>query len=107
MSSTEVLLSACQAEPDTLLAQTRARIALWERWLSPLPGASATGDDPGYDDDFQLMREEVNKLSGASTEQACEFAERLLTTTAKDIRMGRITAGRSCIRSGLGAGAAV
>lgn len=103
MSSTEALLSACRAEPDTLLAQTRARIALWERWLSP----SATGDDPGYDDDFQLMREEVNKLSGASTEQACEFAERLLTTTAKDIRMGRITAGRSCIRSGLGAGAAV
>jgi type VI secretion system protein VasJ len=38
------------------------------------PGVTAeqpTGDDPGYDDDFQLMREEVNKLSGANTDLIC------------------------------------
>lgn len=46
------------------------------RWLSP-----------GYGDDFQEMREEVNKLSGANTELICQLAEKLLTTTAKDIRV--------------------
>jgi type VI secretion system protein VasJ len=45
------------------------------------------GEDPGYDDDFQQMREEVNKLSGADTELICRLAEKLLTTTAKDIRV--------------------
>jgi type VI secretion system protein VasJ len=46
-----------------------------------------SGEDPGYDDDFQQMREEVNKLSGADTELICRLAEKLLTTTAKDIRV--------------------
>jgi type VI secretion system protein VasJ len=49
--------------------------------------ASPAGEDPGYDDDFQQMREEVNKLSGADTELICRLAEKLLTTTAKDIRV--------------------
>lgn len=87
MSSTEALLRACQAEPDALLQQTRARIASWDNWLAPLPGGGGTGDDPGYDDDFQAMREEVNKLSGANTARVCELAEKLLTTVAKDIRV--------------------
>lgn len=43
--------------------------------------------NPGYDDDFQLMREEVNKLSGADADLICTLAEKLLTTTTKDIRV--------------------
>lgn len=87
MSSLNVLLSACQAERETLLQQSGERIALWENWLLPVSGGSPAGEDPGYDDDFQQMREEVNKLSGADTELICQLAEKLLTSTAKDIRV--------------------
>jgi len=79
MSSLNSLLDTCQARQDTLLAQTRERVALWDNWLQAVPGVSGTGEDPGYDDDFQLMREEVNKLSGADTERICQLAEGLLT----------------------------
>ncbi|KGT95615.1 type VI secretion protein [Erwinia typographi] len=87
MPSLNSLLNACQAEQETLLQQTHQRIALWNNWLLPVPGASAVGEDPGYDDDFQQMREEVNKLSGADSELVCRLAEKLLTNTAKDIRV--------------------
>jgi type VI secretion system protein VasJ len=87
MSSLNSLLNACQAQQDTLLAETRERVALWDSWLLPVPGVSVVGEDPGYDDDFQQMREEVNKLSGADTERVCKLAEKLLTNTAKDIRV--------------------
>ncbi|MDQ9282943.1 type VI secretion system protein TssA [Escherichia marmotae] len=87
MSTLNALLSACQTEQVTLLDATRKRVAQWNNWLLPLPGTSSVGDDPGYDDDFQQMREEVNKLSGADTELICHLAEKLLTTTAKDIRV--------------------
>lgn len=49
--------------------------------------AIARWRSPGYGDDFQEMREEVNKLSGANTELICQLAEKLLTMTAKDIRL--------------------
>ncbi|MBZ7672231.1 type VI secretion system ImpA family N-terminal domain-containing protein [Klebsiella grimontii] len=87
MSTLNALLSACQTEQASLLAATRERVAQWDNWLQPLSGSSPVGDDPGYDDDFQQMREEVNKLSGADTELICRLAEKLLTTTAKDIRV--------------------
>lgn len=87
MSSLNALLDACQMEPDVLLQQAHERIALWDKWLSPLPGDANVGEDPGYNDDFQQMREEVNKLSGIDTNLVCSLAEKLLTTTAKDIRV--------------------
>lgn len=87
MSTLNALLSACQSEETPLLAATLERVAQWEGWLQPLSEASPVGDDPGYDDDFQQMREEVNKLSGADTELICRLAEKLLTGTAKDIRV--------------------
>jgi hypothetical protein len=61
MSTLNALLSACQTE-QALLAATRERVAQWDSWLQPLSGSSPAGEDPGYDDDFQQMREEVNKL---------------------------------------------
>lgn len=45
------------------------------------------GEDPSYDDDFQQIREEVNKLSGADTDLICSLVEKLLSNTAKDIRV--------------------
>lgn len=87
MSSLNSLLSACHTEQAPLLAATHERVAQWASWLQPLSGSSPVGEDPGYDDDFQQMREEVNKLSGADTELVCKLAEKLLTTTAKDIRV--------------------
>ncbi|OKB64506.1 type VI secretion protein, partial [Serratia marcescens] len=83
MSTLNALPGACQAEQETLLAATRERVAQWDSWLQPLSGPTPVGEDPGYDDDFQQMREEVNKLSGADTELICRLAETLLTTTAK------------------------
>ena len=87
MASIHSLLSACQTDADTLTPQTQQRLALWENWLALISEDAPAGDDPGYDDDFQLMREEVNKLSGADTDQICQLAEKLLATTAKDIRV--------------------
>ncbi|HDX8803558.1 TPA: type VI secretion system protein TssA, partial [Klebsiella michiganensis] len=59
MSTLNALLSACQTEQESLLAATRERVAQWDSWLQPLSGPSPLGEDPGYDDDFQQMREEV------------------------------------------------
>lgn len=87
MNTLNALISACQTEQAPLLAATRERVAQWDNWLQPLSVSSPAGEDPGYDDDFQQMREEVNKLSGADTELICRLAEKLLTTTAKDIRV--------------------
>lgn len=87
MASIHTLRTACQAEPDTLCQQTQQRLSLWNNWLQPVSASSPTGCDPGYDDDFQLMREEVSKLSGTDTELVCHLAEKLLTTTTKDIRV--------------------
>jgi len=87
MSTLESLLGTCQTDREPLIAATRARVTQWDRWLQPVTAETPAGDDPGYDDDFQQMREEVNKLSGADTELICRLAEKLLTTTAKDIRI--------------------
>lgn len=87
MASLYSLLSACQADHDALVGQAQQSLLLWEKWLQPVSAEGATGDDPGYDDDFQQIREEVNKLSGADTELVCTLTEKLLTGTAKDIRI--------------------
>ncbi|WP_312777358.1 type VI secretion system protein TssA [Pseudescherichia sp.] len=87
MASVDSLLAACQLRADTQAQEAQSRLALWENWLKPIFDDNSTGDDPGYDDDFQQMREEVNKLSGADTALICQLAEKLLTTTSKDIRV--------------------
>ncbi|MEW9208415.1 type VI secretion system protein TssA [Citrobacter werkmanii] len=87
MASIDTLLAACQLETHTLASQAASRLALWDNWLLPVSDSNPTGDDPGYDDDFQQMREEVNRLSGADTDLICTLAEKLLTTTCKDIRV--------------------
>lgn len=87
MSILQNLVAACQADETQLRQQAQARTESWQPWLAPVSDASPAGEDPGYDDDFQRIREEVNKLSGIDTGLICTLAEKLLTTTAKDIRV--------------------
>ena len=64
-----------------------AEMAQWHSWLAPISERNPTGDDPAYNDDFQAMREEINKLSGLDAELLCERAEILLCGSVKDIRV--------------------
>ena len=61
--------------------------ALWQTWLLPVTTDSPHGRAPDSPDDFQLMRDELNKLSGADTALICQLAESLLLTQAKDVRI--------------------
>jgi len=83
------LVAACQADETLLRQQAQARTENWQPWLAPVSATCPAGEDPGYDDDFQRIREEVNKLSGIDTGLICTLAEKLLATTAKDTRVRR------------------
>ncbi|ULH11533.1 type VI secretion system protein TssA [Serratia marcescens] len=87
MATLNTLLTACQAERKPLVEQTQPRLALWNSWLLPVSEEAPCGDDPGYDDDFQQLREEMDRLSGIDPEQICHLCEKLLTTVTKDIRV--------------------
>ncbi len=48
----------CFSDRDaTAVAQEQA--ALWQSWLLPVTEDSPVGEDPGYHDDFLLMRDEM------------------------------------------------
>lgn len=90
--TTFTFLPGTAGTDETMLQQLRqkaetAAAALWSSWLHPVSADNETGDDPAYDDDFQLMREEINKLSGTDTELLCQLAEKLLCARSKDIRV--------------------
>ncbi|RRW69720.1 type VI secretion system protein TssA [Pantoea dispersa] len=90
MATAETLLTLCLPDADqrtALLAKSRESLSLWSPWLTLLPTGNGAGDDPTYDDDFQLMREEINKLSGTDTDALCRLAETILTDHARDIRV--------------------
>ena len=87
MSQLQNLVAACQADDGELIQQARRYVQEWQSWLLPLSAENPTGEDPGYDDDFQRIREEVNQLSGIDTGLICQLAERLLTQRCKDIRV--------------------
>ncbi|EKS1843696.1 type VI secretion system protein TssA [Cronobacter muytjensii] len=87
MASLQTVIEGCQASAEELAPQAQQRLALWEKWLQPIFDHNPTGDDPGYDDDFQQIREEVNKLSGADTTRVGALAEKVLMTAAKDLRV--------------------
>lgn len=85
MSILQNLVAASQLDESVLRQQavTSGAVAVW---LAPISDSQPTGSDPGYDDDFQRIREEVNKISGVDTELICQLAGQLLATT-KDIRI--------------------
>lgn len=84
--SLQGLISTCLDGQDAV-ALGKAQVSQWETWLAPISNASPAGEDPGYDDDFQHMREEVNKLSGADVERVIALAEQLLKQRCKDLRI--------------------
>jgi len=86
MSGLQQLLQACGMEEKTLLMQARSGGTDHERLLLPVSVDEPAGADPGYDDDFQRIREEVNKLSGVDTALICQLAEKSLTAAGKDLR---------------------
>lgn len=87
MSTLHNLVTVCQADETQQRQQAQTHAENWQPWLTPVSVARPTGEDPGYDDDFQRIREEVNKLSGIDTVLICTLAEKLLTNVAKDIRV--------------------
>ncbi|WP_236173453.1 type VI secretion system protein TssA [Pseudomonas pseudonitroreducens] len=84
--SLQGLISTCLDGQDAV-ALAKARASHWEAWLKPISKAAPVGEDPGYEDDFQHLREEVNKLSGADVERVIGLAERLLKQRCKDLRI--------------------
>lgn len=90
MSSSEDLLTACttsREERQRLITRAIDALSLWDSWLHPFTTGPETGDDPAYDDNFQLMREEINKLSGTDSGLLCDLAQKCLYECAKDIRV--------------------
>lgn len=87
MDALQNLVVACQADETLLRQQAQSRMESWQSWLTPISEINPTGEDPGYDDDFQRIREEVNKLSGIDTGLICQLAEKVLITVAKDVRV--------------------
>ncbi|XBS69966.1 type VI secretion system protein TssA [Acerihabitans sp. KWT182] len=80
------LIAACLAGRDAS-GLAREQALMWEKWLLPISADNPAGEDPGYTDDFQCMRDEVNKITGADTGLICRLAESLLITSCKDIRV--------------------
>ncbi|MGN5479818.1 type VI secretion system protein TssA [Cupriavidus basilensis] len=70
--------------PADLARSTQAR---WEPWLQPVRPDAPVGDDPGYDDDFLAIKDEVAKLSDIDDTLIIESTERLLKASAKDVRL--------------------
>ncbi len=84
--SLQTLISRCLGDADPL-ALARQHGARWSAWLEPLDGQSPAGADPAYDEDFQHMREEIDKLSGADPAHVAVLAEKLLRHTCRDLRV--------------------
>ncbi|WP_149330286.1 type VI secretion system protein TssA [Citrobacter braakii] len=87
MSTLQKLMAVCQAEGAALTDRAQTNTERWNAWLLPLSESAPVGEDPAYDDDFQLLREEINRLSGMDTRLISELSEKLLTTVCKDIRV--------------------
>ena len=80
------LVESCLPTSEPLVI-ARKHGESWEPWLTPINGDVPVGEDPGYDDDFQRMREEVNKLSGADVDLVAQLAHKLLQQSCKDLRV--------------------
>ncbi|AIY41491.1 Uncharacterized protein ImpA [Collimonas arenae] len=72
--------------PDELV---RERMSAWDAWLQPLPSdnASGVGRDPGYEDAFFTIKDEVTKLSNVDDNLIARSCEQLLKEVGKDLRL--------------------
>ncbi|WP_431221856.1 type VI secretion system protein TssA [Serratia sp. L9] len=88
MSVLDNLVTACFAgDKEAAIASAVQQTALWNKWLLPISAGNPVGSDLSYDDRFERMREEVNKISGADTALICQNAEALLLEVGKDVRV--------------------
>ncbi|PRY06565.1 type VI secretion system protein TssA [Paraburkholderia sp. BL25I1N1] len=70
--------------PSDLARSAQGR---WDDWLHPISDDAPVGTDPGYDDEFLAIKEEVAKLSEVDNTLIVDTAERLLKRSAKDVRL--------------------
>lgn len=72
--------------PDELV---RERIDTWSDWLRPLPpvDGGGVGRDPGYDDAFMVVKEEIGKLSDIDNALIASSCEQLIKEVGKDLRL--------------------
>ena len=71
--------------PDELL---RERMNTWQSWLQPLSdNATGVGRDPGYEDAFFAIKDEVGKLSNIDDNFIARSCEQLLKEVGKDCRL--------------------
>jgi len=72
--------------PDELL---RERMNAWQDWLQvlPSPNGSGVGRDPGYEDAFFEIKDEVTKLSNVDDGLIARSCEQLLKEVGKDLRL--------------------
>ncbi|MDF7679904.1 type VI secretion system protein TssA [Enterobacteriaceae bacterium ESL0689] len=90
MTMAKALLAQCvpdEARQLSLCNNLQERLSQWDNWLKPLAQGEGVGQDPVSDDDFQLMREEINKLSGTDGEKLCQLSEKILCYSARDFRV--------------------
>jgi len=80
------LVTRCFGERDPL-PLAREQADRWRDWLRPISAQSPAGEDPTCNDDFQQMREEVDKLSGADPVRLAQLARTLLENHCKDLRV--------------------
>ncbi|NYH21113.1 type VI secretion system protein VasJ [Paraburkholderia bryophila] len=67
----------------------RERIVRWDAWLQPIAGGGVVGvgRDPGYEDAFFALKDEVNRLSGIDDALIVATCEQLLKEVGKDLRL--------------------
>ncbi|NML32741.1 type VI secretion system protein TssA [Paraburkholderia antibiotica] len=72
--------------PDDL---ARERFGAWEDWLKPLPSddGRGVGRDPGYDDAFITVKEEIGKLSDIDDALIVQSCRQMLGEVGKDLRL--------------------
>ncbi len=72
--------------PDELV---RERMSAWQDWLQALPAenGSGVGRDPGYEDAFFAIKDEVTKLSNVDDSLIARSCEQLLKEVGKDLRL--------------------
>nr|WP_246541331.1 type VI secretion system protein TssA [Collimonas antrihumi] len=72
--------------PDELL---RERMSAWQDWLQALPAenGSGVGRDPGYEDAFFAIKDEVTKLSNVDDRLIARSCEQLFKEVGKDLRL--------------------
>lgn len=77
------------ATPESSSVQVPAAASLPARVLELIQpiGNNGTGEDPRYSDKFALIKQEIDRLSGANFELVLNLSREVLTSEGKDLRV--------------------